>query len=252
VRNFYDPYFVEPNFELKDVGSKFDLDSVTADRLETFPYVITTRAAYGSGPPPDYEAVLQTDNYVLWRQRGSVRERQPAESGARPTGRLRCGGRQEEGGLAATAAGPPAVASGWAPSAALEGGGTATSVLDLRPGRWFLSLRYDATRPVTITAPGLETDLPGNLDYRGTAAFWPAGEVESDGGSVEIAASVDDPPVAGGVLGASSVAHLGALVATPASGRYTEATPPFPGAGERLRDGREACGLEADWIEVAP
>ena len=30
VRNFYDPYFVEPNFELTDVGSKFDFDSVTA------------------------------------------------------------------------------------------------------------------------------------------------------------------------------------------------------------------------------
>ncbi len=32
VRNFYDPYFVEPNFELADVGSKFDFDSVTAGR----------------------------------------------------------------------------------------------------------------------------------------------------------------------------------------------------------------------------
>ena len=30
VRNFYDPYFVEPNFELEDVGAKFDFDSVGA------------------------------------------------------------------------------------------------------------------------------------------------------------------------------------------------------------------------------
>ena len=30
VRNFYDPYFVEPNFELENVGSKFDFDSVDA------------------------------------------------------------------------------------------------------------------------------------------------------------------------------------------------------------------------------
>ena len=30
VRNFYDPYFVEPNFELEDVGAKFDFDSVAA------------------------------------------------------------------------------------------------------------------------------------------------------------------------------------------------------------------------------
>ena len=30
VRNFYDPYFVEPNFDLANVGAKFDFDSVTA------------------------------------------------------------------------------------------------------------------------------------------------------------------------------------------------------------------------------
>ncbi len=51
VRNFYDPYFVKPNFELRDVGSKFDFDSVEARKLDRFPYVLTTRAAYASGPP---------------------------------------------------------------------------------------------------------------------------------------------------------------------------------------------------------
>ena len=62
VRNFYDPYFVRPNFELENVGSKFDFDSVTADTLARFPYVITTRAAYASGPPPRYRPVAETAN----------------------------------------------------------------------------------------------------------------------------------------------------------------------------------------------
>ena len=51
VRNFYDPYFVEPNFDLADVGSKFDFDSVTADTLARFPYVLTTSATYASQRP---------------------------------------------------------------------------------------------------------------------------------------------------------------------------------------------------------
>ena len=69
MRNFYDPNFVKPNFELKDVASKFDFDSVAAEKLDRFPYVITTRAAYASGPPPSYRFVAETDSYVLWQGR---------------------------------------------------------------------------------------------------------------------------------------------------------------------------------------
>ncbi len=37
VRNFYDPYFVEPNFDLLNVGAKFDFDSVTREDARQVP-----------------------------------------------------------------------------------------------------------------------------------------------------------------------------------------------------------------------
>ena len=60
VRNFYDPFYVEPNYDLKQVGSKFDFDSVAAEKLDRFPFVITTDSKYASEPPPEYQLVKET------------------------------------------------------------------------------------------------------------------------------------------------------------------------------------------------
>ena len=60
VQNFYDKYFVEPNRQLEDVFEKFDFDTVDAATLGRFRYVVTTRAAYASGPPPGYRVVQVT------------------------------------------------------------------------------------------------------------------------------------------------------------------------------------------------
>ncbi|MEO8092662.1 MAG: hypothetical protein ABI726_08145 [bacterium] len=256
VRNFYDPYFVKPDFELANVGSKFDFDSVTSETLARFPYVITTRASYASGPPPGYEAVEATDSYVLWRQARSPEGREPVEPGAMPTAELDCRGRRDApAGVTAFAASEPvrAEASGWSPLATIEDGAPATITIDLPPGTWALSLQYDATRPVTLAAPGLETEIPGNLDYRGVAPFWPAGMLESQGGPVEVTATVESPPLAGRLLGTSSVAHLGAIAATAAGPTYAGGgKAPLPGLGGRLAPARFACGEQADWLAPAP
>jgi hypothetical protein len=248
VRNFYDPYFVEPNFDLEQVASKFDFDAVEANTLDRFPYVITTRAAYGSGPPPSYAQVAATDSYVLWRA-GPVGPRTPAETGAAPTGALRCGGGEEKAAEGALA--PRGTvrldAATWAPSATIEHDRPASVGIRLPPGRWHLSLQYDATRPVTLSAPGFTAELPGNLDYRGTAPYWPAGTIEVARTTVvPIEASVEEPPEVGRLLGASSVAHLGAIAATSASGGYARADAPYPGAGEE--ESRIRCGQQADWV----
>jgi hypothetical protein len=217
VRNFYDPYFVEPNFELERVGSKFDFDSVTASTLARFPYVLTTRAAYASGPPPGYDPVAETDSYVLWERGGQVDARRPGETDDAP-GRLEgCTGSAER---VATFTEPPvlSLATDWT-ATTIRNGDRAEVEIELPPGVWNLSLQYDSTRPLSLTAPGFEAALPGNLDYRGTAPFWPAGTIDVLGrGQVGIVASVEDPPLAGRLLGANSVAHLGALAATPAGG----------------------------------
>ncbi len=218
VRNFYDPYFIEPNFELANVGSKFDFDSVTAKTLAEFPYVLATKAAYASGPPPGYQVVRETDSYELWKTGGSPLGREPAETGPEP-GRVRgCPDQRPE--RAASFAAPPVVAgtADWSQTT-IESGESATIELELPAGIWDLSLQYDATRPVTLTddAERLEATVPGNLDYRGTAPFWPAGRIAIAGDApVEITAAVERPPLAGRLLGANSVAHLGSLAATSA------------------------------------
>ncbi len=247
VRNFYNPYFVEPNFELKDVASKFDFDSVEARKLDRFPYVITTRAAYASGPPQSYRFVAETDSYVLWRA-GPVGPRTPAETGAEPTGPLDCRpGQRIAGGVAAPRSTVRAESSEWAPSATIEGGSPASIQLRLPAGRHHLSLQYDATRPVTLSAPGFNATLPGNLDYRGTAPFWPAGTVRmAEAGTLEIEASVQDPPAVGRLLRADSVAHLGALAATSTAGDDVRSAVPYPGAGQD--PGIVRCGDGADWV----
>ena len=249
VRNFYDPFFVKPNFELRNVGFKFDFDSVAADKLARFPYVLTTRASYASGPPPSWTPAAITDSYVLWRQRRSPLGRVPVEKGPEPTAPLRCNALTRDSVVALAPKAPVrAAASGWSPSATVKGGESSTIELDLPPGNWDLSLQYDSTRPVTLSGPGLDAELPGNLDYRGAAPFWPAGRVHAAGGPVQVHATIESPPVVGRVMGASSVAHLGALAANvPAPAYSPRIDGPHPGSGEGLVAGRLACDHQADW-----
>ena len=233
VRNFYDPYFVEPNFELRDVGSKFDFDSVTGETLARFPYVLTTRAAYASGPPPGYRVVAETPSYRLWEAGGLATERRlPGETGPEPGRRAGCEG--DPRAVATLARAPvEAPAAAWS-ATTIESGGSATLRLDLPArGAWDLSLRYDSTRPLAVRAAGLETALPANLDYRGVAPFWDAGRiVVARPGPVTVTATIAEPPLVGRLLGADSVAHLGDLAATAA------------------RSGRdEGCAGYVDWYE---
>ena len=65
VRNYYDPNYVKPNLRQRDVFRKFDFDSVTPATLNRFPYVVTTRAAYASGPPPNFKPVRETAGVVI-------------------------------------------------------------------------------------------------------------------------------------------------------------------------------------------
>jgi hypothetical protein len=70
----------------------------------------------------------------------------------------------------------------------------------------------------------------------------------AEAGSVRLEASVDSPPLGGRLLGASSVAHLGAIAATRAGSSYLRGVPPpFPGQGERLVGLAGGCSGYGDW-----
>jgi hypothetical protein len=254
VRNYYDPNYVRPNLRLEDVFRKFDFDSVTPATLGRFPFVITTRAAYASGPPPAFEPLRKTSDFVLWKRTGPVGERRTLPEGDRPGELLDCsssqGRRLSRGGGAATAfAAPPVIGGSWSPSPTVETGSISTQALTLPSGRWWISIQYDATRALRLQAPGMDATLPANLDYRGSVPFHAAGELTvRRSGPVRFEVGVERPPLAGRLLGAYSVAHLGTLAASPAAGE--RAGGPLPGAGERPIPLRRSCGRYLDWFRA--
>jgi hypothetical protein len=252
VRNYYDPNYVRPNLRLKDVFRKFDFDSVTPATLGRFPFVITTRAAYASGPPPAFEPLHETSDFVLWRRAGPVGQRRTLGEGDRPGEPLDCssshGRRLSRGGGTATVfEASPVIGGTWSPSPTVESGSVTSQVLTLPRGRWLISIQYDSTRALRVRAPGMDATLPGNLDYRGSVPFHAAGQLSvRRRGRVRFTVSVERPPLAGRLLGAYAVAHVGTIAASPAAG--DRATGPISGQGERQIPLRRACDRYLDWF----
>ena len=94
----------------------------------------------------------------------------------------------------------------------------------------------------------MDATLPANLDYRGSVPFH-AGRPSSTvrrRGPVRFTVSVERPPLAGRLLGAYSVAHLGCDRRLARRRRSTGG--PVPGAGERRVPLRRACGRYVDWF----
>jgi hypothetical protein len=247
VRNYYDPNYVKPDLRLRDVFRKFDFDSVTPATLSRFPYVITTRAAYASGPPPNFEPVRRTEDFVLWKRTGPVGPRRTLQEGANPGASLECSSQAATKfpakGSATVFARPPVVGGKWSPSSTVEGGSTVTQTLDLPRGRWEISLQYDATQPLRVSAPGFAAALAANLDYRGSVPYYPVGELTVDkSGPVRFTVQEDSPPTLGRLLGTKAEAHLGTIAASPAG-----AGGPIPGEAERVVPLRHACGHYLDW-----
>jgi hypothetical protein len=245
VRNYYDPYYVKPNLRLKDVFRKFDFDSVTARTLARFPFVITTSAAYASAPPPGFRPLRRTRDFVLWKRTGRIGPHRALPEGADPGAIASCAPRRglPAAGRATVFAATPVVGGRWSPSPSVEGGSPATATLRVPAGRWEISLQYDATRPLHVTAPGMDVTLPANLDYRGSVPYYPAGELTvRRQGPVRFVVGVERPSLAGRLLGTTSEAHLGAIAASPAGPGG-----PIPGEAERGIALKHACGRYLDW-----
>jgi hypothetical protein len=252
VRNYYDPNYVQPNLRLKDVFQKFDFDSVTPRTLGRFPFVITTRASYASGPPAAFEPLRETSDFVLWKRTGPVGQRRTLAEGDRPGALLDCsasrGGRpSSRRGTATVFAATPVIGGAWSPSPTVESGSVSSQTLTLPAGRWEISIAYDATRQLRVTAPGLDASLPANLDYRGSVPYYAVGQLAvRHRGPIRFTVGVERPPLAGRLLGTKSVAHLGAIAASPAGPRG-----PAPGEAERHIPLRDGCGRYLDWYRPA-
>ena len=249
VRNFYDDFYVKPNLRLADVFMKFDFDSVVPQKLHRFPYVITTRGAFASGPPPWLRLMRRTPSFALWRRVGKLTPRKTLAEGKYPGAVLHCSSAaglrlSRSRGSATVFTRSPVRSAHWSPDATVEDGAPSTAALRLSRGRWEISVQYDATRPLTVSARGFRATIPGNLDYRGSTPYYRVGALAvRHAGRVEFTASVEQPPLAGRLLGASSVAHLGAIAASPSAG----APGGVPGGGEERLPLGNACGRYVDW-----
>ena len=242
-------------YNQKSIGSRFppqggetvklDFDAVTPKLLDFYAFAITTSAGYQSAAPPNFLPLRRTRDYILWKRTGPTPPRLTLAEPNAPGAVLHCAtaeGRElsSRGGTASAFARAPVVGSeeDWSPSARVTQSQPASQELDLTPGRWTISLQYAATRPAHLTAPGLDASLPAQLDYRGPAPFWPAGEIDvRRAGPVRFTLEIDSPPLLGRLIGADALAFPLAIAASPsaaaeqlpvsrACGRYVDFTAP--------------------------
>jgi hypothetical protein len=231
-------------------GLAMDFDTLPPVRLDQFRYVITTRAGYQSTPPPNFRRVARTASYDLWKRAGPTPPLHVIDKDGTPGAVLDCasaeGRRIEAHSGTATVLPEPVVnrVGAWSRGSPFDAPGTATQKLRLRPGPWALSLQYHSQVPLTVSAPGLHTDLPPSLDgmyltHQAQGAFWSAGILDATrGGPVTVTVSAKKPTRFQRALGVRRQVWLGPLAAT------------RPGSTQvPLAD---ACGRFVDHFTVRP
>ena len=186
-----------------------------AATLDGFPYVITGRAAWNSQAPPSFRRIAATPSYVLWERTGDAARGPP-----RPARGDRAGGdrRLRRAGDPRSSLANPGRASlfpdavigpkaRWSREQRRSAPARATSqTLDLPAGTLaalapvLLALRPDpVARPASaqpLTA-ALDGQRPNTISLANNGQFWPAGEIDSDGGPVAFtlaAADAERPP----------------------------------------------------------
>jgi len=243
----------EKPFDTGDAYSPIDFDSFSHGTLDRFPFVITGRAAWNSQAPEGFKRVAATPSFILWKRTGSPpQDRHVLLEGTEPAAHADCASPEiriltSNPGRASLF--PGAVVGGkgrWSPSPTLGTGDQAAQTLNLPAGRWLLSLQYFSPFGLTLSAPGLEQPLRAALDGQRPAAislandgqFWPAGEVDSDGGPLRFTITADDASTLQRLTGYSGEANLGALVAV-------------PDHPHRIVPLAQACGSWVDWYEAS-
>ncbi len=207
-------------------GLAMDFDTLSAGRLDDFHYVITTRAGYQSTPPPNFEPVVRTPSYVLWRRQGPTPQLGIIDVDGTPGALLDCATPEGRGvvsaGRAATVLADP-VRRGihaWSRGSPFDAPGAASQELLLGGGRWELSLQYHSQVSLTVSAAGHRVELPPSLDgmyltHQGQGAFWPAGRLNLPRAApVTVRVSAARPSRLQRLLGVRRQVWLGPLAAT--------------------------------------
>jgi hypothetical protein len=211
-------------------GTALDIDSVSADTINSANWVITTRDPAQSALPPQLHLVRATADFELWHRAGVVAPRQILDEGQNPGATLDCrtpaGRALAQGGGQAAVRKPPVSV----PVAGVAPGATVAVRLSLQPGAWDLGMQYISRRPLIVSARGkVLRQMPAILSWPGPR--WPIGRiVVTKSRSVTLTIHATKGWLYQQIFGALMVS----VVATPVG---TEHVVPL----------RAACGRYVDW-----
>jgi len=218
----------EKPFDTGDAYSPIDFDSFSRGTLDGFPYAITGRAAWNSGAPRGFRRIAATPSYVLWKRTGDVpEERHVLLEGTNAGAFAGCASPEIRILLAnpGRASLYPGVAIApkerWSAGSTLQNGRRTSQAISLPRGRWNLSLQYFSPFGLTLSAPGLHEDLkaaldgqrPNTISLANDGQFWPAGKIDSPGGSVRFTVAAAEPSFLQRLAGYDDIAYVGNLVA---------------------------------------
>ena len=221
-----------------------DVDSPGPGALDAYRFVVTSRTAYASAPPPNLEPIARTRWHVLWRRRGPTPVRSILREGEAPGAVLDC--RTAESRTLSREAGtawvrPRPVLGGvdsWTQADGSPAGAGATASgrplaqrLELGSGTWEISLRYYSDVDLNVVIGSERRSLPAYLGDRST--YVAIGRV-TGGGPVR----VEVTPAARRPIDMVRPVLLGDLAATRVDDRGQEV--PL----------RRACGRYVDWYRL--
>jgi hypothetical protein len=243
----------EKPFDTGDAYSPIDFDSFSRGTLDHFPYVITSRAAWDSQPPPSFRRIAVTPSYVLWKRTGPTPEnRHVLLEGTEAAAKAGCQAPEVRillAGRGRASLFPDAVIGqkgAWVEGSVLGTGESASQALALPAGTWNLSLQYFSPFDLTLSARGLREPLkaaldgqrPNTISLGNNGQFWPAGRYVSDGGRTRFTVSAASASTLQSLSGYDGKAYLGELVAVPAK-------------PHRIVPLRAACNGWVDWYSSA-
>lgn len=218
-------------------GQGLDFDSVNAATLNGFDYVITTRTAAQSEPPPNFQLVGTSESYEVWHRVGPTQPFfvLPGESG-HPGAILDCSARSgravsHQRGFARIRPVPH-----YYPLGPLAPGHSESAVIRLPTGDWSLSLPFLSAQDVTVRGGGLDVRVPPNLDRPGS--IWPVGQIRSTGAPITLMLTMSHPALISSEAPVSQYFTPQDLVAVPA---MADQTIPL----------RAACGRYVDWYSFS-
>jgi hypothetical protein len=241
----------EKPFDTGDAYSPIDFDSFSRGTLDSFPYVVTGRAAWNSQAPRGFERIAATPSFLLWKRTADVPEDrhvllEGTDAGAwagcaAPEIRILLSNPGRASLFPAVAIAPK---GGWSEGGQLRNGERTAQTIELPRGRWRLSLQYFSPFDLTLSAPGFEQELspaldgqrPNTISLANNGQFWPAGIYISRGGQIELAIEAEDANFLQRLSGYDDVAYVGDLVAVRAGER-------------RIVPLKLACNSWIDWYE---